>query len=235
MYLYPAGMRPRPNRKLGALTVDRSSNVRVRGWVPAPPTVTTYTPPGAARVTGPVTIAPNPRLCPPGALCMPPRYPPVPAPTAAVPGSPVPANYPTNQIFVNTDGTQWQFNTPSGQWVQITSPYIGAGGATFPGTPVPSGFPTNQIFTAADGTQWQFNPAMGAWINIGSSFAQGSTSTSSLSPSGSPVSVTVAPSSSTYQSVLDWLSQNTLISAVPNWLPVAGFGLLAFKFLGKGR
>lgn len=211
MYLLPAGTAARNNRKLQGLSGMRrlgsaASEARVFDYRSRPVSSfarvasspgEVYPKPVVWQVPfGPASPqATYPPYVPP---VTPPRYPPVPAPTAAIPGSPVPANYPTNQIFVYTDGTQWQFFPAQGAWVNLGIPY---------------------------GT------------NSGTAAAR-STTTSALDTGGTPaapVSVSVAPSSSSFQPILDWLSQNTLIAAVPNWVPTAGVALLAFKFMGGKR
>jgi hypothetical protein len=121
-------------------------------------------------------------------------------------------------------------------------------GATNAGTPVPVGFPTNQFFVSNDGSVWEFSQAQGTWINTGTPYNVGPSAVSptpaavpagAVSPAAStqPVNVTVAPAAteSAYQSVLDWLSQSTLISSVPNWILVLGAGLLALKISREGR
>lgn len=102
------------------------------------------------------------------------------------------------------------------------------------GTPVPSGFPTNQFFVnQSDGSVWEYSGVSGKWVNTGTPYninapaaAPAPTTTTSVSDAGTPtqpVSVSVAaPSSeSTYQTILDWLTQQTLISGVPNWTVAA--------------
>jgi hypothetical protein len=45
----------------------------------------------------------------------------------------------------------------------------------------------------------------------------------------------VATDSSGYSDVLDWLSENTLISAVPNWVVAGGAGLAALWLMNRGK
>lgn len=221
MYLFPPGTAARNNRKLQGLRGSRGMGLMLRNGF-----VSTLAPAGQAstvtqwRGWNPVPVRP---------YVPPPVLPPAPA----IPGSPVPQNYPTNQIFVNSDGVQWQFNTSSGQWIPISGAFTATTTSTYAGTPVPAGYPTNQIYTDTAGNQWQYNSAMGTWTITGSLAMTLATSTSGLSPSGSPVSIVTSPAPSSVQPILDWLSQNTLISAVPNWVPAVGVGLLAFKFMGK--
>lgn len=68
-----------------------------------------------------------------------------------------------------------------------------------------------------------------------------STTTTALTSSGTPapvdVSVSTPAASSGYQDILNWLSENTLISSVPNWAVAGGVGLLgiALMSMGKGK
>ena len=112
------------------------------------------------------------------------------------------------------------------------------------GTPVPAGYPTSQFFVAPDGSVWEYSNNSGSWFNTGTPYNTGATPAlitpaapvSSQPSSATPVSVTVAPAavSSGYQTILDWLTQQTLISSVPNWVVGAGVALLVYKFSGKG-
>jgi len=60
-----------------------------------------------------------------------------PAPVAANPnaGTPVPAGYPTNQLFVNSDGSLWEYSANG--WVNVGTPY-NTGVAATPAAPAPS-------------------------------------------------------------------------------------------------
>lgn len=118
------------------------------------------------------------------------------------------------------------------------------------GTPVPSGFPTNQFYVAPDGSVWEYSVSGNRWFNTGTPYnvnapANPPAPAAAASPtdggtSQPPVSVTVstAPTESGYQSILDWLTQQTLITGLPNWVLLAG-GAVAYKMFfsgsGKGR
>lgn len=201
-------------------------------------------------------------------------------PTApAIPGSPVPQNWPTTQLFSASDGTVWQFVAASGQWKQISSqsivtgvqtwsgtpvpktqptntPYTDGSGQIwvysgnvgtwipasaantlnptgsgfYPGTPVPNGYPTSAPFTDSAGNVWTYAPATGGWVNA--SLSSASLYSTASGASSYPGTI-AAPSSA--QSLLDWLSQQTLIAGVPNWMLAAGAGLVALKFSSGGR
>ncbi len=64
---------------------------------------------------------------------------PTPTPKPAVPnpnaGTPVPAGYPTNQLFVNSDGSFWEYGANG--WVNVGTPY-GTGASATPPAPPPS-------------------------------------------------------------------------------------------------
>jgi hypothetical protein len=46
---------------------------------------------------------------------------------------------------------------------------------------------------------------------------------------------TTTTASSGYSDILDWLSENTLIAAVPNWVVAGGAGLAALWLMNRGR
>ena len=72
------------------------------------------------------------------------------------PNSPVPANYPTNQIYTNpSTGQQYVYQLGSG-WISYGS------GAAATGASVPTNYPTNQIYTnPATGVQYAWNASTG--------------------------------------------------------------------------
>jgi len=127
----------------------------------------------------------------------------------------VPAGFPTNQFFVNSDGSVWEYSQTAGTWVNTGTPYNVGQSAT-------------QLQTAA-----QQAAAAAA--------AQQATTTPTTATT--PVSTTVVPSvTDTYSSIVAWLSQTDLLSSfglnVPNGLVVLGAGLLVFFMTqsgGRGR
>lgn len=103
-------------------------------------------------------------------------------------------------------------------------------------SPVPSTQPLNQPYTDSYGNVWTYGPS--GWQITGN--------VASALPVSSPAGAVGAPSytggtttvntGSGYQSVLDWLSEQTLISGIPNW-GVAGAAaalLLVLKNRGQG-
>ena len=199
-------------------------------------------PPGLVHAIGPIFAGPSRYLNPPGPL-NPVTTPPssttntgAGSTAANVSGSPVPVGYPTSQIYVEPGGAFWEFNGTS--WQNVGTPYNVSGGSTpasttssttAPASPVPAGYPTNLLYTYSDGSMWQYNAALGGWQEI-----QGpSSTTTQLSTTGAPAGTTVLPAvaNSGYQSILDWLSNSTLISGVPNWIIAAGASLAAIKLM----
>jgi hypothetical protein len=53
-------------------------------------------------------------------------------------GTPVPAGFPTNQIFIAPDGSQWIYSVPQGKWIYTGTPYNVGVTPTVPVTPAPS-------------------------------------------------------------------------------------------------
>jgi len=148
MYLMPAGTSVR-NRKLSWLGSPAGSPITGRsgGFGPTAPVAGGswgYRPP----VLGPPVVQPIAPALPVAAAPPanqapfqsdviiagrynwwknPPSTPPSLPGGPAIPGSPVPVGYPTNQIFVDTSGNQWQFSVATGQWSNIGNPnYSGA-------------------------------------------------------------------------------------------------------------
>jgi hypothetical protein len=115
------------------------------------------------------------------------------------------------------------------------------------GTPVPAGFPTNQLFVNSDGSFWQFSGTQ--WINVGTPYNTGVSATPPATPPGStggatsmaptiapaptPASATPIVTGTTYQEILDWLTQDSLAQTVgfsiPNWITASGIALLLYK------
>lgn len=150
------------------------------------------------------------------------------------PGTPVPSNFPTNQFFVNTDGSVWEYGTNG--WFNTGTPYnTGASSPASPvtstsavttsGTPVPAGYPTNATYTASDGSIWSFNAATGTWQYAGVS----------ASAATAAAATPAAAAESDFQSFVDWLPQSTLINGVPNWALAGGAMLLVYKLFYSGK
>jgi hypothetical protein len=167
---------------------------------PAPPPIINWQPPS---YRPPITYQPEPPTQQ--------RYPaPPPVGPALGPGptwgtSPVPANYPRNQLYVASDGAFWQFSPSQNTWVSIGTPYNT--GATAAPAPTPGA--SSAANTATSGA-------------------------TSTAPAPVSVSVT-SPSAvtSSYQAVLDWIEKDSLITGVPNWALSLAAALLVFKVSGK--
>jgi hypothetical protein len=205
---------------------------------------------------------------------------PVAAPAGTAPAaSPVPSGYPTDQIYVSPSGAFYEYNSTSGQWVDVGTPYNTGAAATagttstYANSPVPSTWPTDEVYQDSSGNEWVYNGQ--SWTNYGPtsyfpgtsipittptneiytdalgnqwSYSNGnwqliaspSSTTSALTAAGTPTqgatSVTGSPAPvSGTESLLDWFSESTLISGVPNWVLAAGAGLLALKLMKRGR
>lgn len=227
MYLLPAGEAPRSKTKwrgLGAVTAARETSFLIRAF-PRPVW------------PAPMPVAPNPmppiRTLPIGVRV--PIFPPPPAKQLCQPGDAQMANAHWDPVACRWVPDELPIITPP-----VTS--------STTGTPVPAGFPVNQFFVAPDGSVWEYSAASKTWMNTGTPYnvggGGGGTPTSSSGGSGSgsapsqPVSVTVnapAASSGGYQAVLDWLTQQTLISGIPNWVIAGGGVLLAYKMGSGGK
>jgi hypothetical protein len=97
--------------------------------------------------------------------------------------------------------------------------------ATPSSTPTAATKPGTQ-YTDANANIWTYNGTN--WTITGSAAAGGQIT----QPNPVPVNVSVsapAASSGGYQSILDWLTQKTLIPQVPNWGVAAAIGLLGMK------
>jgi len=171
-----------------------------------------------------------------------PTVPATPQTPPAIASTPVPANFPTNQIFVNTDGSQWIYSVSQGTWISMGVPYnVNAPGATptaatavpnVAGTPVPANFPTNQIYVNTDGSQWIYNPQTNAWQMSSPATALPATS---LQPIVVSAPAAAVPAESDYQSIIDFATQSSLIPGIANWIVAVGV-VLAYKLVSsKGR
>lgn len=97
------------------------------------------------------------------------------------------------------------------------------------GTPIYSSTPPGQTIVSYD--------AYGNPIYSGSA-ASSSLLTAAQAQAAAAAAAPVAdsmPAESSYQSVLDWLSEQTLISGMPNWGIVAGVGLAVVFLQSRGK
>lgn len=156
--------------------------------------------------------------------------------------SPVPAGYPTNQAYFAVDGSVWSYSSSSGQWMETEPPGSSqnpsSGYISTLASPVPAGYPTTQPYFSTDGSVWNYNSTIARWVETqlpGSAAAALLNQQASGTPVTSAAPVTVQTGASSYQSVIDWFSQDTIISGIKNvWILGAGF--LAYTFLkNKGR
>jgi hypothetical protein len=108
-------------------------------------------------------------------------------PTApAVPGSPVPQNYPINQLYVDSSGNTWEYNSSAGDWFQISTTTSSSPSGYISNTNVPVGTPTNAPYVDTRGNIWTYNPYAGTWIETS---VVGTASTTGAYNQGTPVPV----------------------------------------------
>jgi hypothetical protein len=149
---------------------------------------TSMLPGGESRSFGPIFARPgNPGNVPPPMSITPQPYaapvtatlPSSGSTAAQVSGTPVPVGYNRNSVFINSDGSQWEYSTSQGVWVNVGSPYnlaapsaptpgttssTASSGAQIAGTPVPVGYPTTSPYFDIYGNTWNFNAATGTWV-----------------------------------------------------------------------
>lgn len=107
---------------------------------------------------------------------------------------------------------------------------------------MPPGFSTNQLYIAADGSQWVYSATQNRWIYTGVPYDVGAGAPATRPTQGTaagpttPAIVSTAPSvASSYDQVVDWLKQTSLVDsiglgvAVPNWLVVGLGGVVVLK------
>jgi hypothetical protein len=258
MYLVPpsSAYRPRPgfsgmrrHRRMhglgaaagGSPGVPASSVIHgIATMGPGTPPVTSAWPVSVGVIRGPLTVQPI------GPIVYTPPGEGTPATGASVAGTPVPANYPTSQIYVAPGGTFYEYNPGTNSWVNVGTPYnVGAAApststtpastASVLGTPVPAGYPTTQSFTNTDGSIWAYSSTLGQWVQVSPPTSLLANSAGIVSAAGTAAPGVVVAPTDTYQSVLDWLSQNTLTGVVPNWVVALGAGFVALKLMGGKR
>jgi len=151
----------------------------------------------------------------------------------------------TGNSIVASDGSVWQYSSASGTWVEISGPnsatpaagappasyFTSANAATSAITPATVGSST---VVASDGSVWQYNASTGTWAQTE---AAGSATPAANAPTPAQLSA-AAGTTSDYQAVLNWLTESTLISGVPNWVMALGIGIgakLLFDHASQGR
>lgn len=133
---------------------------------------------------------------------------PVTAPSvSANAGTPVPSGYPTNQIFVNTDGSFWQYSSAQAHWVNVGTPYNTGASAT-PPAPPPS---SSGASTAAP---------------------TGTTAPAPVSISVAPAASSYQEIFDWLQE--DTLLSSIGFAGIPNWLVAGGGALLLYKVSSGG-
>jgi hypothetical protein len=169
----------------------------------------------------------------------------------SVAGTPVPVGFPTNQIFVNSDGSQWVYSTTQGIWVSEGIPFNLSAASPPPATStsMPMEPTAGMTYTDASGNVWTYNGT--SWTITGSSTAAtgapanptvGSTYTDASGniwtyngvswqmTTAAASAAAAAASAGPYNSVLDFLTQESLISGVPNWI-VGGGAVLIYMLV----
>jgi hypothetical protein len=165
-------------------------------------------------------------------------------PSSANAGTPVPAGYPTSQIFVDPNGGFWEYSTSQNQWINVGTPYNTGATALPPSSPSASLCPTVNNPTPPAGFQWQStaNDVNGCPVNwqlVPIPGAPTSAGAPTTAPAPANISVTSTPSD-TYSAVLTWLQGDDLgttigFPSIPNWIIVAAAAALAWKFTQGGK
>jgi len=75
------------------------------------------------------------------------------AATASNTGTPVPGNFPTNQIFVNTDGSQWIYSTSQTKWISAGTPVNVNAGSSAASSTTPAAQTPAPVTAAVDPSQ----------------------------------------------------------------------------------
>jgi hypothetical protein len=123
-------------------------------------------------------------------------------------GTPVPAGYPTSQLFVNADGSFWQYSSTQAQWVNVGTPY-NTGAIATPPAPPPS---ASGASTAA--------PA-------------GTTAPSPVDVSVAPAGSSYQEIFDWLQQ--DTLLSSIGFAGIPNWIVAGGGALLLYKVTSGGK
>lgn len=124
-------------------------------------------------------------------------------------GTPVPAGFSTNQIFVAPDGSFWQYSPARSQWVNVGTPFNTGAGAT-PPAPAPS--PNGASTAPPVGT------TAGAPVSV------------SVPASNDPYQSVL-----NWLTNEDSLVGALGIHGIPNWIVVLGSGLLIYRSSSDSR
>lgn len=148
---------------------------------------------------------------------------PIPGSSARAPSqtSLVPSTQPLNQPYTDAYGNVWTYGASGWQITGNASSVLPAS----PVSPVPANYPTSLPYTDRQGNTWTYGTSGWQTSSYGSSAGGGGSYTGGT---------TTVSTSSGYQSVLDWLSQQTLISGIPNWGIVAAAGAAVLLLKNRG-
>lgn len=153
------------------------------------------------------------------------------------PGAPVTAGAPFHPP------TSVTVTTPSGSTITQS---VGSTAAQVSGTPVPVGTALSAHYSDSSGNVWLFNGT--TWYNAtaqvaGTPVPLGTSTTTTYTDAGGNVwtfngSVWASPTVASGSSISNyfttgWLESNTIFSAVPNYVTIAGAGLLAYLMFKK--
>ena len=144
----------------------------------------------------------------------------------SVAGTPVPPGFPHNNVYVDSSGNQWMYNATTGLWQNATA------AATSAATTAEQAQAAQIAAATATSPQGAPTPILVSSPTVSPSLPLPSSSYGAPAP----VSVSVSsPTPSTYGDILNFLTESTLISPLPNWVVGAGVVLLVMKFGGKGH
>jgi hypothetical protein len=73
--------------------------------------------------------------------------------TATNTGTPVPGNFPTNQLFINTDGSQWIYSATQAKWISAGTPVNVNAGSSAAATTTPAAQTPAPVSAAVDPSQ----------------------------------------------------------------------------------
>jgi len=167
--------------------------------------------------------------------------------------TPVPVGYPTNSLYLATNGSLWAFSSTTGTWENVGTPYgVDTGAAStstatasasspnastaaeVAGTPVPVGYPITSPYVDTQGNTWGFNSSTGAWVVTALSTtasASAVTATSTGAATAAQVSGTPVPVGTSNSSIYTDSSGNTwqFNTATGTWMETAVAASASFE------